>query len=254
MFLCQFFFWVNKMKKYIIYKIKNIINEKFYIGSHITEHENDSYMGSGTVLLKAMKKYGKEKFKKDILFIFDNEKEMYDMEKLIVDKTFVKMKDTYNIKIGGYGGWDHIDNTGKTYEELYGEKAKDIKEKISKQSKKTGFQKGKNNINAGGFDVKQKEKISNGLIKYFKDNESIHKNVPKTKIQKEKISKSLKNKNITLSDEHKEKISKANKGKILSEETKNKISKKLKGRIFTPEWRKKLSEAQKRRKRNEKTN
>lgn len=49
-------------------------------------------------------------------------------------------------------------------------------------------------------------------------------------------------KNRIVSKEQREKISKANKGKILSEETKNKISKNNKGKLFSNETRTKLSE------------
>ena len=35
------------MKYYFIYQIKNKINNKIYIGKHITDNPNDDYMGSG---------------------------------------------------------------------------------------------------------------------------------------------------------------------------------------------------------------
>lgn len=44
---------------YTIYKTINKINGKFYIGAHATSNINDGYLGSGTSLLHAMKKYGK---------------------------------------------------------------------------------------------------------------------------------------------------------------------------------------------------
>lgn len=51
-----------------IYMTTNLINGKKYIGKHKGEL-NDSYLGSGTLLLRAIKKYGKENFKKEILYI-----------------------------------------------------------------------------------------------------------------------------------------------------------------------------------------
>lgn len=57
--------------KYTIYKITNLINQKIYIGKHQTKNLNDGYFGSGIFLRKAISKYGKENFVKEIMFIFD---------------------------------------------------------------------------------------------------------------------------------------------------------------------------------------
>ena len=80
---------------YLIYKITNTINNKIYIGKHKTNDKNDDYMGSGKILNKAIEKYGVDKFKK---------------ETEIVDDEFVARLDTYNIKLGGQGGWDYIND------------------------------------------------------------------------------------------------------------------------------------------------
>ena len=49
---------------FYFYKITNKINRKYYFGVHSTEDINDGYMGSGTVLAKAYKKYGIQNFEK----------------------------------------------------------------------------------------------------------------------------------------------------------------------------------------------
>lgn len=72
-----------------------------YIGCHVTEDINDSYMGSGTNIKSAIKQHGLNNFHKEILFIFDNQKEMLDKEAELVDREFIAKKDTYNICIGG---------------------------------------------------------------------------------------------------------------------------------------------------------
>lgn len=95
---------------YYVYKITNLVNQKIYIGVHKTNNINDGYMGSGKILKYAFDKYGINNFKKDILFICDSEQDMYDIEKRIVNDVFVKDKNTYNLKNGGSGGWDHINN------------------------------------------------------------------------------------------------------------------------------------------------
>lgn len=98
---------------YTIYKITNQIDGKFYIGSHKTKDLNDNYMGSGTYLKHAQDKYGIENFKKEILFVFETADEMYAKEAEIVNEDFLATENTYNLKIGGLGGWDYLNNKDK---------------------------------------------------------------------------------------------------------------------------------------------
>lgn len=92
---------------YVIYKITNQINGKFYIGSHKTKDLNDGYMGSGKYLKYAQEKHGLENFTKEILFVFDTPELMYLKEAEIVNEKFLSEENTYNLKIGGFGGWDY---------------------------------------------------------------------------------------------------------------------------------------------------
>lgn len=91
---------------YTIYKITNIINNKYYIGKHQTKNLNDGYMGSGKLLKRAITKYGIQNFAKEILFVFDNEQDMNAKEKELV----VISEQTYNLCPGGQGGFGYINN------------------------------------------------------------------------------------------------------------------------------------------------
>lgn len=89
---------------FTIYKTTNLINGKFYIGKHQAHDINDSYYGSGKGIKAAIKKYGKKNFKKEVLFVFDNEEDMNFKEIELITEEFVSRKDTYNAGIGGEGG------------------------------------------------------------------------------------------------------------------------------------------------------
>lgn len=109
---------------YTIYKITNNVNGKTYTGMHKTDNLNDGYMGSGKLIQRAVKKHGIENFKKEILFIFDNEEDMKNKEKevVVIDET------TYNLCPGGHGGFGFINKHSLNN----GRRSKDSEEKRSK--------------------------------------------------------------------------------------------------------------------------
>lgn len=90
------------MKQYQIYLTTNLINNKKYIGQHYG-YLNDNYIGSGNTLKKAIEKYGKENFKKEILEICDSYEEMNEAEKKwIKEYNAVQSEEFYNIATGGF--------------------------------------------------------------------------------------------------------------------------------------------------------
>jgi len=85
------------------------INSKFYIGKHTTTDFKDNYLGSGTLLFTAIKKYGKQSFTRHIVQFYLTEEDAFIGEANIVNEDVIKVyKDeldmTYNLRVGGNGG------------------------------------------------------------------------------------------------------------------------------------------------------
>jgi len=108
-----------------IYKITNLINKKIYIGkSQLDISENPEYYGSGKIIKRAIKKYGKENFTKDIIcetFNIDNLNKLEKSYIYIFKSIFGEM--CYNIAEGGQGG-----NSLRYYTE---EQMKEFRNKMS---------------------------------------------------------------------------------------------------------------------------
>lgn len=105
---------------YTVYKTTNKQNGKFYIGKHQTKNLDDGYLGSGKYLKRAITKYGKENFIKEILHIFDNEDDMNAKEKELV----VLSEMSYNLCEGGKGGFGYINNNRLSLTEKHNDAAK----------------------------------------------------------------------------------------------------------------------------------
>lgn len=84
----------------IIYKTINLVNGKFYIGQ--SKNNNSNYYGSGTLIKKAIKKYGKDNFRKEILCTCNSPQELNEQEKYWINKLNSTNLDIgYNIEKGG---------------------------------------------------------------------------------------------------------------------------------------------------------
>lgn len=104
---------------YIIYKLTNKINNKFYIGITSKKlnhrwlgHCRKSRFGSTSNLHQAISKYGEENWDKEILFEFEttDKKYAYSVEQKYIDK-YNAYKDGYNMDIGF--GWNIVNRSGE---------------------------------------------------------------------------------------------------------------------------------------------
>ena len=238
-----------------VYKTTNLVNNKIYIGVHAIADLaiDDGYLGSGLAIKGAIKKHGKENFKKEILAAFVNRDSAYLMEAALVHEEFVLREYTYNMAGGGRGvgfGANHP-NYGKHHSEetkakLSNANSGDKSPRYGKKDSEETRKKKSDAMQGRTLSEEWKQKIS-----------ETKKGVPCPEEQKQKISEALKgDKNHwfgkLLSEEHKQKISEAEKGKKESEETRKKKSDARLGeknpnfgKKTSPETKQKMSEARK---------
>lgn len=109
-----------------IYLTTCLSNGKIYVGKHV--NSDPDYYGSGTLIKRAIRKYGKINFSRDI--ISDKATDTKTLNYL--EKFFIKCLDSQNIKVGynispGGDGGDIISNMDNK-NEIYQRRAKSIKE------------------------------------------------------------------------------------------------------------------------------
>jgi hypothetical protein len=150
---------------YTVYKITNTNNGKIYIGVHKTTDLYDGYMGSGKYITYSIEKHGIEKFKKEYIAIFDNPSDMYNMETELVNETFINREDTYNIKLGGLGGWADVNKRGLNMYGTNGYHENSIKA-LDMGRKKQNFLR----ENDSEWVKKNSQAISSGVIKWQSEN------------------------------------------------------------------------------------
>ena len=94
---------IETQKYFTVYKTTHLDSSKYYIGVHETTDINDDYLGSGGLIKRAVAKYGKDRFKKEILFVFDNSDDAFNKEAELVTEVQVNDPKCYNGKEGGLG-------------------------------------------------------------------------------------------------------------------------------------------------------
>ena len=132
-----------------LYKITNLINNKYYYGVH-DGSDTENYEGSGVLLYQAYEKYGKENFIKEILMWFDTEDEAYEYEAVVVNEKMINKNNSmcYNLCVGGSGGDRYSCQTPERQAEIsqklsatatkrWEERTSEEKEEISQKRRET---------------------------------------------------------------------------------------------------------------------
>lgn len=202
-----------KESERFIYKSTNLVNGKFYVGKHKIDSDSiDYYIGSGTYFQNAVKKYGKENFKREILEWCNDFKDMCQKER----KWVLELNPTLDRNIGYNLVIPNEFNSGHKMTD-------EIKQKIGKA------------LRGRRHTEEAKQNMSKG-----------HKGKPLSEEHKQKISEG--NKGKPHSEETKQKMRLNHKrpmlGKHHTNETKQKISVKMKGKHHTRESILKMRESQ----------
>jgi len=156
-------------KTMYIYKTTNILSGKFYIGKRVyRKRDDDWYLGSGVYLNRAIKKHGRENFKKEILEWCDDKSHLCEREIYWIkhfDSTNPKIG--YNLSLGGEGGNVGEEAYVKIGKKLRGrKKPKGFGEKISKALK--GKSKSKNHVDNVAKAIRGKKK-SKEIVKQMSE-------------------------------------------------------------------------------------
>ena len=101
---------IKSKKFHFIYKTTNLLSNKFYIGMHSTSNLKDGYLGSGTSLRYAIRKYGSENFKLEIIEWCNDRESLAVREKEIITEEFLNDPNCYNLKPGGFGGFNNSEH------------------------------------------------------------------------------------------------------------------------------------------------
>lgn len=197
-------------QKFYIYITTNLITKKQYIGSHKGLIE-DSYLGSGILLLNSIKKHGRDNFNREILEEAPTKEKAFSLEEIYIQNYKTLYPNGYNLSPkGGLG----VPNCF----------SEETKQKISNSNKGKKPWLGKKHSEKSKEKIRLKTDVSGSKNPFFNKKHS-------DKSRQLISEKSAWNTGISLSESHKTNIGKSHLGLSPSEETRQKIGKKLKGRI-----------------------
>jgi group I intron endonuclease len=165
----------------IIYKITNLVNGKIYVGKDAVN--NPKYLGSGLILENAVRKYGVDNFKKEILEECNSLEELSQRESFWINKlNSTNRKIGYNITNGGEGGDTFSNQSNERKKEILEKRSissrdifssEEYRKKLSVASKKLWKNpKHKSLIikKLTGRKIKWKDKISKSIKEWHKTN------------------------------------------------------------------------------------
>ena len=139
----------------IIYKTVNAINGKFYIGQD--SNNNPEYLGSGTLLKRAIEKYGKENFIKEIVEVCSTKTELNEREKYWIKETKAQ-EIGYNIAEGGNGGNTYDEETRQRISQEF--RGREVDPKTIEKAKKTREKRKQENPDVYKMSEEQKQILS----------------------------------------------------------------------------------------------
>lgn len=89
-----------------LYRITHIESGRFYVGvrSCAGDPEGDSYLGSGLWIKRAVRKYGREAFSREVLSTHSTREEALEAEHRLVDEEMLADELCMNMRRGGKGG------------------------------------------------------------------------------------------------------------------------------------------------------
>jgi hypothetical protein len=102
-----------RRKYHYIYKTTCLATGRYYIGMHSTDDLEDGYVGSGKFLWHSIRKHGREGHKCEILEMMPTRADLRKREAELVNEDALKDSNCMNLKLGGEGGWDHVNQGGQ---------------------------------------------------------------------------------------------------------------------------------------------
>lgn len=209
----------------IVYKVTNLLSGKIYIGQD--SRNRSSYYGSGIILKKAIKKYGKQNFKKEILEHCESKDHMNEREIFWIAEYKKMGHNLYNIAIGGHFSISHHSEETK----------RKIREKRKLQIMKPVSPETRSKISKADKELHKLKKI--GM--YGKH----HSDASKKKLSISHSGEKNWMYGRKMDEKHKQKLISINTGSKLSDDTRNKISQATKGKIVSEDQKQHMRDAKK---------